>query len=46
MHLPQAVAECLGAKEGDELEWFPATMNIEMTTMSLNDMVLVRTKRN
>lgn len=45
VHLPKAVMDSLRAEIGDKLEFYPATTNIDETKMSLNDMVLIKVKK-
>ncbi|GAI22076.1 unnamed protein product, partial [marine sediment metagenome] len=40
-----AVMKALRVEIGDKLEFYPATMNIDETKMSLNDMVLIKVKK-
>ncbi|GAH58570.1 unnamed protein product [marine sediment metagenome] len=45
VHLPKTVMNSLRVEIGDKLEFYPATMRIDETEMDLNDMILVKVKK-
>lgn len=44
VHLPKSMMLHINAKIGDSLEFYPASMRVDETEMSLNDMVLIKVK--